>query len=318
MKAVVTGGAGFIGSHLVEKLIKEGWAVTVVDDLSTGRIENLSFAVGQKNFRFIKCSVLDTDALRTSFRDADFLFHLAASVGVRRIVDDPIQTIRTNVLGTDAVLSAASENDLAVLIASSSEVYGKAAESPLREDDDIVFGATTRSRWSYGCSKAIDEFLARAYRAERGLAVTIVRFFNIVGERQRSEYGMVLPRFVQQALKGEPLTVYGNGEQVRTFCYVKDAVEALLLLVESDAAGRIVNLGSPYPMKIRELAETVRRIVNPKAEITLVPYEAVYGEDFEDIHYRVPDLRLLEKLTGFVPQTQIEEIIRRMRDAAIS
>ena len=314
MRAVVTGGAGFIGSHLVEELLKRRWAVTVIDNLSTGRIENISFAMGEKNFRFVESSVLNTDTLRDSFKGADVVFHLAASVGVKRIVDNPIETIRANVLGTDAVLSVASESGSVVLLASSSEVYGKAGNRPFCEDDDLLFGATTRSRWSYGCSKAIDEFLALAYHTEKGLKVVIVRFFNIVGERQRGEYGMVLPRFVHQALKGGPLSVYGDGEQVRTFCYVKDAVKALLLLIESDSVGRIVNLGSPHPIKIKELAETVRRMVNPKAGIELVPYEAVYGEGFEDIRYRVPDLSLLKSLINYVPQTPIEEIIRRIRD----
>lgn len=313
MKAVVTGGAGFIGSHLVEALLKEGFYVSVVDDFSTGSLENLSPLLKRRDLHLLKGSIQDVELLKEVFKGADIVFHLAASVGVRRLIDDPIGTIRTNVIGTDNVLSIAAKYKCRLLLASSSEVYGKSSGRPFSEEDDIIFGATTKSRWSYGCSKAVDEFLALAYHKRERLDVVIVRFFNIVGRRQTGRYGMVLPRFIHQALNGEPLSVYGDGEQIRTFCYVGDAIEALLLLTRCESAsGKVINLGSPHPIRIKDLAETVRRIVNPEAEIEFIPYEAVYGKDFEDILYRVPDLKLLKKLIDYVPQTPIEETIRHI------
>ncbi|MCX7703135.1 MAG: NAD-dependent epimerase/dehydratase family protein [Planctomycetota bacterium] len=314
MKVTVTGGAGFIGSHLVEELLARDYNVTVLDNLSTGSLKNLSSALKNPHFNFIEGSVLDEVLLSETLKGSETVFHLAASVGVRRIVDDPITTIRTNVVGTDTLLSVASKCGCRrVLVASSSEVYGKSFGTPFSEEDDLLFGATHKSRWSYGISKALDEILALAYHSKNLLMTIIVRFFNIVGERQTGEYGMVLPRFIKQALSREPLTVYGNGEQVRTFCYVKDAVEALIRLSLCEQAyGKVVNLGSPYPIRIRELAELVKKTLSSSSEIRFIPYEDVYGVGFEDILYRVPDITLLKNLTGYTPQTPIDKIILRV------
>lgn len=311
MAVAVTGGAGFIGSHLVETLLERGFYVTVIDDLSTGSLENLESVLKNSRLKFIKGSILDSSLLEDALKGCELVFHLAASVGVKRIVDDPITTIRTNAVGTDNVLSAAVKNkSKKILIASSSEVYGKSYGKPFRETDDLIFGPTYKARWSYGISKAIDEFLSLAYNSQGLINTIVIRFFNIVGERQTGAYGMVLPRFIEQALTGKPLTVYGNGEQVRTFCYVKDAVEASLRLAQCETAqGKVINLGSPYPIKIKDLAALVKKTLNSKSEIKMVPYEDVYGAEFEDILYRVPDISLLKNLINYTPQTPLEQII---------
>ncbi len=313
--ALVTGGAGFIGSHLTEKLLDGGREVYVLDNLSTGSISNLD-AVRESPRLHVHLADLGDEQLLMELVDrSDTVFHFAAAVGVRLIVEDPVRTIETNVYGTDLLLKHCAKKGKKLLLASTSEVYGKGQERPFQEDDDLVFGPTTRARWSYGCSKAIDEFLALAYRKERALPVVIVRFFNIVGPRQVGRYGMVVPRFVQQAIDGGPITVYGDGEQVRCFSHVEDFVDAVLALADCpEAVGEIFNVGSNVPVTINELAEEVRRLVNPDAEIVHIPYSEAYAEGFEDVRYRVPDISKLEGTIDFEPQHDLESILRDVRD----
>ena len=313
--ALVTGGAGFIGSHLTERLLRDKWEVLVIDDLSTGSIDNLRAARKSKQLHVTTGSIESEQALAPLVKRADVVFHLAAAVGVKLIVDDPVHTIETNIHGTEVVLKCAAEGRKKVLLASTSEVYGKGSSEVFSEEDDLVFGATTRSRWCYGCSKAIDEFLALAYHGARGLPVVILRLFNTVGARQTGQYGMVLPRFVQQALAGGPISVYGDGEQVRCFTHVADVVEAFVRLADCEAAvGQIFNVGSDQAVSVNELAERVRKLVNPKAEIEHVPYEQVYGRGFEDIRVRVPDVRKLRDTIGLQPGRTLDQIIREVKE----
>jgi UDP-glucose 4-epimerase len=313
--ALVTGGAGFIGSHLTERLLRDKWEVLVIDDLSTGSIDNLRAARKSKRLHVTTGSIENEQALAPLVKQADAVFHLAAAVGVKLIVDDPVHTIETNIHGTEVVLKCAAEGRKKVLLASTSEVYGKGSSEVFSEEDDLVFGATTRSRWCYGCSKAIDEFLALAYHGARGLPVVILRLFNTVGARQTGRYGMVLPRFVQQALAGGPISVYGDGEQVRCFTHVADVVEAFVRLAACEAAiGQIFNVGSDQAVSVNELAERVRKLVNPKAEIQHVPYEQVYGRGFEDIRVRVPDVRKLRDTIGLQPGRTLDQIIFEVKE----
>ena len=313
--ALVTGGAGFIGSHLVERLLHGGWEVCVIDDLSTGYIKNLD-AVRHCERLHVTLDTIDNEPVLTDLVDrADVVFHLAAAVGVRLIVDDPIRTIETNIYGTELVLKCCAAKGKKILFASSSEVYGKGGGEVFAEEDDLVFGATTRSRWSYGCSKAIDEFLALAYHRAQGLPVVIMRLFNTVGPRQVGRYGMVLPRFVQQALSGGPITVYGDGKQVRCFVHVEDVVDAMSRLADCEAVvGEIFNVGSDEAVTMAELAARVRSLVRPDAEITYVPYEEVYGPGFEDIRVRVPDVRKLKSAIDFRPTKGLDQIILDVND----
>ncbi len=313
--ALITGGAGFIGSHLAERLLAEGMRVHVLDNLSTGAIANLD-PIRESERLSVHLDDLANESLLIELVDrADVIFHLAAAVGVRLIVEDPVRTIETNIYGTELLLKHASKKGKKVILASSSEVYGKGGSGKFTEEDDLVFGATTRPRWSYGCSKAIDEFLALAYWRAWELPVVIARFFNIVGPRQVGRYGMVVPRFVGQALDGGPITVYSDGEQVRCFCHVLDTVEALYGLSTSEATvGQIFNVGSDAPVTINELAEKVRELVNPDAEIVHIPYAVAYTEGFEDIRYRVPDLAKLRETIGFEPTHDLEQILRDVRD----
>ena len=313
--ALVTGGAGFIGSHLVERLLHGGWEVCVIDDLSTGYIKNLD-AVRHCERLHVTLDTIDNEPVLTDLVDrADVVFHLAAAVGVRLIVDDPIRTIETNIYGTELVLKCCAAKGKKILFASSSEVYGKGGGEVFAEEDDLVFGATTRSRWSYGCSKAIDEFLALAYHRAQGLPVVIMRLFNTVGPRQLGRYGMVLPRFVQQALSGGPITVYGDGKQVRCFVHVEDVVDAMSRLADCEAVvGEIFNVGSDEAVTMAELAARVRSLVRPDAEITYVPYEEVYGPGFEDIRVRVPDVRKLKSAIDFRPTKGLDQIILDVND----
>ncbi|MFO8007057.1 MAG: GDP-mannose 4,6-dehydratase [Candidatus Brocadiia bacterium] len=313
--ALVTGGAGFIGSHLAEKLLAEGQEVYVLDDLSTGSIRNLD-AVRDNPRLHVHLDDLANEQLLMELVDrADVVYHLAAAVGVRLIVEDPVRTIETNIHGTELLLTHCAKKRRKVLLASTSEVYGKGQQEPFTEEDDLIFGATTRPRWSYGCSKAIDEFLALAYWKEQGLPVVIARFFNVVGPRQVGRYGMVVPRFVGQALSGEPITVYGDGQQVRCFCHVLDFVDAVHALMHCpEAVGGIFNLGSDTPITINELAEKVRSQINPDAEIVRIPYEEAYAADFEDIRYRVPDISKLTRTVQWRPERDMECILRDVRD----
>jgi UDP-glucose 4-epimerase len=310
MKVLVTGGAGFIGSHLAEALVHRGDSVVVLDDLSTGCRENVVVLESSGRFRFVEGSCLDPRNVDRLTGECDLVVHLAAAVGVRLIVERPVHTIETNVRATEIVLEAAARRRRPIVIASTSEVYGKSSNVPFLEEDDISLGPTSRSRWAYACSKALDEWLALAYAAERNAEVVILRFFNTVGPRQTGRYGMVLPTFARQALLGEPITVYGDGSQSRCFGHVKDAVEALLRLAESPAArGRVFNVGNDQEVTILDLAKRVRAAAGSSSAIELVPYEQAYAVGFEDMPRRVPDLSRLEATCGFRPRTPLTVII---------
>jgi UDP-glucose 4-epimerase len=307
MKALVTGGAGFIGSHLTETLLADGHHVTVIDDLSTGRVANLAAVHGSPRLRTHWASILEDDRLQEFVDEAQVVFHLAAAVGVRLILERPVETIETNILGTDRILRCAAKGGRKVLIASTSEVYGKSDQVPLREDDDGVFGPTVKSRWSYACSKAIDEFLGLAYYRARGVPVVIARYFNIIGPRQTGRYGMVVPRLVQQALAGRPLTVYGDGLQSRSFTDVADAVQATIALARHPAApGEVFNVGRSEEISIRELAHRVKALTGSASDIVAVPYEHAYEQGFEDLRRRVPDITKLRATIDYMPAVDLD------------
>ncbi len=313
MKALVTGGAGFIGSHLTEALIARGHHVTVIDDLSTGRVENLAGLAGHPRVLTHWVSILEEERLQEFVDEADVVYHLAAAVGVRLILDRPVETIETNVLGTDRVLKAAAKGQKKVVIASTSEVYGKNDCVPLKEDDDGVLGPTVKSRWSYACSKAIDEFLGLAYCQSKGVPVVIVRFFNTIGPRQTGQYGMVVPRFVRQALAGEPVTVYGDGQQSRSFTDVLDAVRATIELSLLPAAvGEVFNVGSGTEITIDDLARRVLALTGSASVIIHVPYEQAYASGFEDLRRRVPDLAKIQRFIGFAPQVPLDATLGKI------
>lgn len=310
---LVTGGAGFIGSHLCELLLSEAKSVLVLDDLSTGSLSNLDECSENPSFRFVIGSVLDESLTRGLVHQSCTVIHLAAAVGVENIIRQPVETIETNVKGTENILMAARLRSTPVFIASTSEIYGKSEDIPFREDGDIVLGATSRSRWSYACSKAIDEFLALAYWKDKGLPVIIGRLFNTVGPRQSGRYGMVLPRFIEQALSGNSITVFGDGEQTRSFSLVNEVVKAIAMLVENpDAVGRVINIGSTQEISINDLAVMVKKISGSDSDIRLIPYEEAYPDDFEDMRRRAPDISLLKSLIGFSPEADIETIIRNI------
>ncbi len=311
MKVFITGGAGFIGSHLAEALLDRGDAVLMLDDLSTGRMGNIEHLMGRQGFEHRIGSATDAPLVTELVDRCDLTVHLAAAVGVKLIVDQPVRTIETNVRGTEVVLTAAARKQKLTVIASTSEVYGKGIKIPFSEDDDLRLGPTANSRWAYACSKALDEWLALAYWREKGVPVIIPRFFNTVGPRQTGRYGMVLPTLVAQALRGEPLTVYGTGEQSRCFSHVRDVVKAVLALIETPAAvGQVVNVGSEEEVSMLRLAELVRELTGTKSDIVLVPYTEAYAEGFEDMQRRVPDVSKLERMIGFRPRTPLEEIVR--------
>ncbi len=310
---LITGGAGFIGSHLAEALVSGGRHVTVLDDLSTGRFANVEHLSGRDGFRMVAGSVCEDDLLEDLVRDHDRVFHLASAVGVRLVIERPIRTIETNVAGTAKVLKCAARYRRPVLLTSTSEVYGKSAKLPFREEDDVLLGPTSKRRWAYACSKMLDEFLARAHWVETRLPVVIVRLFNTVGPRQTGRYGMVLPTFVRQALRGEALTVFGDGEQKRCFCDVADIVPALVKLMDSKAAqGQVVNLGGTTPVTMNELARRVLAVTGSSSEAVHVPYEEAYPEGFEDIPTRVPDITKARDLVGFHPEVDLGRIIGRV------
>lgn len=311
MKVFITGGAGFIGSHLATRLLARGDQVLILDDLSTGSMENLAHLAGQPGFSYRIGSALDVPLVSELLDQCDVTVHLAAAVGVRLIVERPVHTIETNIKASEAVLAAAAKKQKPVLIASTSEVYGKSTRLPFTEDADLQLGPTTHSRWAYACSKALDEWLALAYLREKQVPVTVVRFFNTVGPRQTGRYGMVLPTFAAQALRGDPITVYGTGDQSRCFGHVQDAVEAVLRLLATPAAiGGVYNVGSDEEVTIRRLAELVREAAGSASEIRHIPYDEAYAEGFEDMQRRVPDLQRLEATIGFRPRTPLAEIIR--------
>jgi len=307
---LITGGAGFIGSHLAEALLNRGDRVTVIDDLSTGAIKNIEHLKVHPAFSYVVDTMSNTSLLAELVDAADQIFHLAAAVGVQLIVDSPVRTIETNIGCTEQVLAAASKKRKKVLIASTSEVYGKSTAVPFREDGDLVLGATTRGRWSYACSKAIDEFLAIAYWRERRSPTLIVRFFNTVGPRQTGQYGMVVPRFVTQALRGEPLTVHGDGTQTRCFTHVSDAVRAAIALMDaSDVSGEVFNVGSQEEIRILDLAERVIALTESRSTVRFVPYNEAYGENFEDMPRRVPSLDKVRAAIGYEPRVSLNEIL---------
>ncbi|MBK7594806.1 MAG: NAD-dependent epimerase/dehydratase family protein [Gemmatimonadetes bacterium] len=310
MRYLITGGAGFIGSHLATRLIDRGDEVLVLDDLSTGSMDNIAALVDRPGFSYRIGSALDVPLVSECVDRCDVTIHLAAAVGVRLIVERPVHTIETNVKASEVVLAAAAKKQKLVLIASTSEVYGKSASLPFREDGDLQLGPTTHSRWAYACSKALDEWLGLAYLREKGVPVIIVRFFNTVGPRQTGRYGMVLPNFVRQALAGEPITVYGTGDQQRCFGHVQDAVEALLRLIGNpNAIGGVFNVGSDEEVSIRQLAEMVRDAAGSESPIAYVPYAEAYAEGFEDMHRRIPDLTRLQAMIDFRPTTPLRSII---------
>lgn len=311
MRVLVTGAAGFIGSHLVDRLLGSEHTVVGLDDLSTGDPENLAHLAGRGDFVLHVGDAREPTVVDPLMADTDAVVHLAAAVGVRLIVERPVRTIETNVRATEVVLAAAARHGTKTLLASTSEVYGKSNRPRFAEDDDVWLGSTTRSRWSYACSKGLGEWLALAHHAESGLPVVVARLFNTVGPRQSDRHGMVLPTFVAQARAGRPLTVYGDGRQVRCFAHVRDTVEALARLLDRDAAvGEVVNVGNDEEVTIIELAELVRERSGSASPIALVPYAEAFGPGFEDMQRRVPDLRKLERLTGFRPRTSLAEIVR--------
>lgn len=310
MRALITGGAGFIGSHLAEALLARGDDVFILDDLSTGSVENVRHLKSNPKFHYVFDSLQNRHLLAEMVDESDVVFHLAAAVGVRLIVESPVRTIETNVNGTQLVLDAASKKRKLVFTASTSEVYGKSTNVPFCEDSDLVLGATTKGRWSYAASKALDEFLGLSYWKEKKVPVIVARFFNTVGPRQTGRYGMVLPNFVSQALAGAPITVFGTGKQSRCFCHVHDAVEAVIRLVDSGkAVGEVVNVGSDQEITIEQLAQSVKERAESSSEIVYFPYDQAYEPGFEDMLRRVPSLKKLFAITQFSPKTQLPAII---------
>ncbi len=310
MRVFITGGAGFIGSHLAEKLLGRGDQVSVLDDLSTGSMENIDHLVGKPGFAYRIGSALDLPLVVEMVDRADVTVHLAAAVGVRLIVERPVHTIETNVRATEVVLDAAARKKRPVVVASTSEVYGKSVKVPFCEDDDLNLGSTQRSRWAYACSKALDEWLAFAYQREKGVPVTVTRFFNTVGPRQVGHYGMVLPNFARQALLGKPITVYGDGRQARCFGHVRDTVEALSRIIDDEGTrGHVFNLGATREISIADLAEVVRARSGSSSEIVYVPYAEAYVEGFEDMPRRIPNVDKLAQFTGFRFETSLEQIV---------
>jgi UDP-glucose 4-epimerase len=311
LRVLITGGAGFIGSHLADAYLQRGDNVLVIDDLSTGTIENIRHLKDHPRFQYTKDSVHNQPVTAELVDQCDVVVHLAAAVGVKLIVESPVRTIETNVRGTEVVLALANKKQKRVLIASTSEVYGLSTDVPFHEDGNLVMGATTKGRWSYACSKAIDEFLALAYWREKKLPTTIVRLFNTVGPRQTGRYGMVIPTFVKQALAGRPITVYGNGKQTRCFGYVGDVVGALIKLMDrADSVGQVFNIGSNEEISILELAKKVKELARSDSEIVFVPYDEAYEEGFEDMPRRVPDTTKIKNLVGFRPEMSLEGILQ--------
>jgi UDP-glucose 4-epimerase len=313
MRVLITGGAGFVGSHLSEALLERGDDVFILDNLSTGSIENVVHLKAHPRFHYTIDTVANEPVLAELIDRCDIVVHLAAAVGVKLIVEQPVHTIETNVHGTEVVLKHANKKKKLVLIASTSEVYGKSADVPFREDADLVLGPTAKHRCAYACSKMIDEFLALAYWKERKLPVIVVRLFNTVGPRQTGQYGMVIPNFVRQALAGEPITVFGDGTQSRSFTYVGDVVKAMVALIdEPRAVGQVFNIGNGHEISIAELAAKVKQMTGSSSEIVTVPYEKAYEAGFEDMPRRVPDISRINALVGYTPTVELDETLRRV------
>jgi UDP-glucose 4-epimerase len=310
MRILITGGAGFIGSHLTDRLVADGHQITILDNLATGRKENLSAHLGGDKVAFVEGSILDLPLLDGLIKESEYIFHLAAAVGVFNIVNHPLDSLMTNIRGTENVLESAHKYSKPVFVTSSSEVYGKNVSDSLKESDDRILGAPVTLRWSYSEAKAIDESLAYAYWVEKSLETRIVRFFNTVGPRQLGAYGMVVPRFVQFALKNEPITVYGNGEQTRCFGHVLDAVDAVVRIAFAEnTIGKVINIGNDSEISINDLAKTVIEQTNSKSEIVYVPYEEAYGDGFEDMERRVPNIELIKSLVGWEPKRDLASMI---------
>jgi UDP-glucose 4-epimerase len=310
MKILITGGAGFVGSHLADKLIAEGHEITVIDDLSTGKYSNVGHLEGNERFRLIIDTVLNERLLEELVRESDHVYHMASAVGVRLIMEQPVKTIETIFHGTDAILKFCSRYRKRVLVPSTSEVYGKGASIPFREDDDLLTGATDKHRWAYACAKTLDEFLALAHWKETRLPVVVVRLFNTVGPRQTGQYGMVVPRFVQAAVRNEPIEVHGDGSQSRCFGHVADVVEGLYKLLDDPCCfGQVINIGNDEEVTIKGLAERAIELTGSSSEIRFVPYSEVYGEGFEDMRRRVPSLEKAKRLIGYKPTRTLDDII---------
>jgi UDP-glucose 4-epimerase len=313
MNALLTGGAGFVGSHLAEALLDRGDRVMVIDNLSTGSMENIAHLKGRKGFEYTIDTIMNGRVMAELIDQVDVVFHLAAAVGVKLIVEAPVHTIETNIGGTEVVLTHASKKGKLVVIFSTSEVYGKSVDVPFRETADLVMGPTPKHRWAYACSKAIDEFLALAYYKERKLPVIIIRLFNTVGPRQTGRYGMVIPTFIKQAIAGQPITVFGDGRQSRSFGYVGDIVNGVLRLAdEPKAIGEVFNLGNPEEISMMELAHRVKSLTESASGVVLVPYDEAYEAGFEDMPRRVPDISKAHALVGFAPTVHLDEILRRV------
>ncbi len=313
MNVLITGGAGFIGSHLAERLIQRGDRVVALDNLSTGSMKNIAGLLRLANFRFVNDDVRNSETMHVLVEQCDVIYHLAAAVGVKLIVEQPVHTIETNIHGSEVVLKIAHKFFKPVLIASTSEVYGKSEAVPFHEDDDTVLGSTRFSRWSYACSKAIDEFLGLAYHKQYGLPVVVVRFFNTVGPRQTGQYGMVIPRFVEQALKSEPLLIYGSGKQSRCFAYVGDVAEAVLALMScKNAPGQVYNVGSTDEITIEALADKVIEMTGSRSVKKHLSYEEAYGQPFDDMMRRLPSLERIRKTIGYEPKTDLTEVLRQI------
>jgi len=315
MKTTITGGAGFIGSHLAERLLQMGSSVVVIDNLSTGSLENIKAIANDTNFKFVEGDVRNAELMRPLIEQCDVIFHLAAAVGVNLIAEQPVYTIETNIHGTEVVLGIADEFQKKVLLASSSEVYGKSNAIPFHEDDDMLLGSTRFPRWLYACSKAIDEFLAFAYHQEHNLNVIVARFFNTIGPRQSGQYGMVVPRFVQSALRNEPVLIYGNGQQTRCFVYVADIIDGLIALMNyPQAAGKVYNLGSTEEITIEALADKIIRMTGSKSKKKFITYRQAYGREFDDMMRRVPSLHRIDTAVGWKPKTTLDNALQIIID----
>ena len=312
-KILISGGAGFIGSHLAEKLLKDNKEVFVVDNLSTGRLENIEHLKSNENFHFIEGSVLDEGLMKELIGKVEQIYHLAAAVGVKKILEEPLDCLLTNIKGTEIVLKEAEKRKVKVLITSSSEVYGKGDKVPFKEEDDRIYGSVYNNRWIYAFSKGVDEFLGLAYFKEKNLPVVIVRFFNVIGPRQVGRYGMVVPTFIKQGLKGEPITVYGDGEQTRSFADIEDIINALVrLMAVKEAEGQVINLGADREISINNLAKKVKELTNSSSKITHIPYNQAYPDGFEDLRRRVPDISNARRMIGYEPKFTLEETIKKI------
>lgn len=311
---LITGGAGFIGSALAKALLKENYRVTVIDDFSTGRKENIEDIIDDKNFHLITGSITDETLVSKAVEECDIIYHLAATVGVKNVVDKPLETIIYDTIGTSIILKYASAKCTKVVMTSTSEVYGKSEKFPFKEDEDVLIGPPDVNRWSYACSKLLDEFFAIGYHRERGLPVVVVRLFNVIGPGQLGRYGMVVPRFFKYALENKPISVYGDGKQVRCFTYIDDAINIIMKLAHTQKAdGEVINLGSDNEIAVKDLALAIKKVTKSHSKIVFEPYQKYYGKNFQDIRKRVPDLTKLKRIAGSVPKTGLDEILKKMK-----